>query len=85
MCHRTHGPKINKHDAVVSVIARALETRGYKVHVEPKIQTNFVMRKPDIMAKLGITALIIDTQVVNNRSALMRLTLGKLSTTTSSI
>ncbi|KMQ85019.1 reverse transcriptase [Lasius niger] len=69
-CHRTHGPRINRHDTVVSVIARALETTGYEVHVEPKIQTDIGMRKPDIVAKLEVTALIIDAQVVNDQISL---------------
>lgn len=40
---------------------------GYKVHLEPKIQSNKGLKKPDIIAKLGTTAIIIDAQVINDK------------------
>lgn len=49
-CHRTHGSRIKRHDAVASILARALETNGYTVYNEPKMQTESGARKPDIVA-----------------------------------
>lgn len=66
-CHRTHGGRIKRHDAVVSYVSRSLVTQGYKVSVEPKIVTEADTRKLDIIAKLGITTLVLDAQVVNDQ------------------
>lgn len=66
-CHRTHGAHIKRHDAIASYVCRSLEVQGYKVAVEPKINTDAGVRKPDIIGKLGMTALILDAQVVNDQ------------------
>lgn len=66
-CHRTHGPRIKRHDSVVTYIAAGLEKQEYRVAIEPKFQTEAGLRKPDIVAWLGVTALVIDAQVVNDQ------------------
>lgn len=66
-CHRTHGPRIKRHDAIASYIARSLEKQEYRVVVEPEFVTDRGKRKPDIIAWLGVTALVIDAQVVNDQ------------------
>jgi len=35
--------------------------------VEPRIKTEQGVRKPDIVAKLGITAVVLDAQIVNDQ------------------
>lgn len=52
---------------MASYIARNLEKQEYTVNVEPKIETDEGIRKPDIVAKRGETALIIDAQIVNDQ------------------
>lgn len=66
-CHRTHGPRIKRHDALASFIAASLERQEYRVVVEPKFQIDEGFRKPDIVEWLGVTALVIDAQVVNDQ------------------
>lgn len=66
-CHRTHGGRIKRHDAIVSYVCRSLEVKGYEVSVEPRLQTSVGLRKPDIVAKLGMTAVVIDAQIVNDQ------------------
>lgn len=69
-CHRTHGGRIKRHDAMVSFVCRSLRTQGYQVSVEPRIDSDIGVRKPDIVAKMGITALVLDAQVVNDQISL---------------
>jgi len=66
-CHRTHGVRIKRHDAVVSYIAQSMGRQEFEVDVEPKIKTANELRKPDILIKMGQTALVIDAQVVNDQ------------------
>lgn len=66
-CHRTHGPRIKRHNAVAAYVARALSRQEYTVAEEPEIRTTLGLRKPDIVAKLGQTVLVIDAQVVNDQ------------------
>lgn len=69
-CHRTHSGRIKRHDALASYVCRSLQTQGYEVFVEPKIKSSLGLRKPDIVAKMGVTALVIDAQVVGDQTNL---------------
>lgn len=66
-CHRTHGARVSRHDAVTAYVSKTLSSRGYEVSVEPRIQSAIGVRKPDIVAKLGVTAIVVDAQVVNDQ------------------
>lgn len=66
-CHRTHGPRIKRHDALVIYAVRALEAKNYEVHVEPKLTTQLGVRKPDIIATKENFAIVIDAQVINDQ------------------
>lgn len=59
--------RIRRHDAAVSYVCRALETRGYEVRVEPRIEIGAKVRKPDVISKLGTTAVVIDGQIINDQ------------------
>nr|XP_012215484.1 PREDICTED: uncharacterized protein LOC105667926 [Linepithema humile] len=65
-CHKTHGPRIKRHNAVTAYVIQDLRKQEYLVEIEPQIRTATELRKPDIIAKLGQTALLIDAQVVND-------------------
>lgn len=41
--------------------------QGYTVSVEPRLQTDVGLRKLDLVAKMGVTALVLDAQVVNDQ------------------
>lgn len=71
-CHRTHGPRIKRHDALVSYVTRALESSSFRTCVEPKIETAMGLRKPDIIAIKGNRGLVIDAQVINDQWCLDR-------------
>lgn len=60
----------SRHDAIVSFVSRLLEVQGYDVSVEPRIKSDRGLRKPDIVAKLGVTAFVLDAQVVNDQISL---------------
>jgi len=51
-------------------VGRGLIRQGYTVDEEPKIQTDVGLRKPDIVAKMGRTLLVLDAQVINDQIAL---------------
>jgi len=51
----------------VSYIAQRLERQGSAVEIEPKIKTDNGIRKPDLIVKMGQTALVVDAQVVNDQ------------------
>lgn len=69
-CHRTHGFRINRHNAVCSYIIRGLINRNEEVFVEPNISVGDSHLKPDIIVKRGDTAAIVDVQVVNDYTEL---------------
>lgn len=63
-CHRTHGPRIARHDAVVKYVKRNLENRGYQTTIEPIIRLpNGTTAKPDIVACKDRTVWVLDAQV----------------------
>lgn len=64
-CHRTHKARIERHDAITAYIKRALYKKCEKVEEEPRFNTTDGIRKPDLVAKRGTTALVIDAQVVS--------------------
>lgn len=66
VCPRTHGARIERHDAVIKYIKRNLRTKGYEVAVEPRLMTTQGDRKPDLVAVRDRKALIIDAQVVTD-------------------
>ena len=64
--------RIQRHDAIVKYIGRGIVRSGYDVSYEPKLQTAEGLRKPDIVAVIGRTAMIVDAQVVSEQSNLNR-------------
>lgn len=71
-CHRTHGTRITRHDAVASYVERSLRKREYEVTAEPQFRVDGALRKPDLVAVKGVTALVIDAQVVGEQENLRR-------------
>lgn len=69
-CHRTHGGRVKRHDAVLAYLQRRIKRSGYTVHTEPHIPTAVGIRKPDIVAILGHTGIIVDAQVVSEQTDL---------------
>lgn len=69
-CHRTHAARIRRHDAVLNYVERKICSGGYKVEREPRYMTALGLRKPDIVATLGQTAVILDAQVVSEQTNL---------------
>lgn len=63
-CHRTHGGRIERHNALVNATAKKLSSIGYKVEIEKQYRTNEGVRKPDITAKRDNKVIILDAQVV---------------------
>lgn len=66
VCHRTHGPRIKRHDAITKFIGRNVTKIGYELIVEPKLSTEEGLRKPDLIAVSSATAVVIDAQVTND-------------------
>ena len=67
-CPRTHGPRIARHDKLVSLLVKQLSNAGYTVQSELRIKTSAGLRKPDILAyKKNMVAWILDvTGVADN-------------------
>jgi len=51
-------------------VGRNLIRQSYTVEEKPKIQTEAGLRKPDIVAKMGRTLVVLDAQVVNDQVSL---------------
>lgn len=65
-CHRTHRSRIKRHDAIVAYVKRTLMTKSSLVDEEPHfVSTTHGLRKPDLIAVLGDSALCLDAQVVS--------------------
>lgn len=69
-CHRTHGGRILRHNAVYKQIGGALATKGWDVEYEPHVHSEAGLRKPDIVAKKGGRGIVLDAQVVSGRPSL---------------
>ncbi|KAL0103807.1 hypothetical protein PUN28_017844 [Cardiocondyla obscurior] len=69
-CHRTHNARIQRHNAIVKYLARNIYKGGYRVYNEPRYNTELGLRKPDLVAVLGETAVVIDAQVVSEQTKL---------------
>jgi hypothetical protein len=72
MCHRTHGGRILRHDAVAKTLAVNLQRRGFVVSREPVFQTAEGRRKPDILVHRDGVARMLDVQVVSGGPSLRR-------------
>ena len=49
VCPRTHGPRIARHDRVLSEVAKVFSRLGYQCTVEPHLRTPVGLRKPDLV------------------------------------
>ncbi|CAL7932962.1 unnamed protein product [Xylocopa violacea] len=67
ICHRTSDARVRRHDALVAYVQRSLANQGYDAIKEPHINTSEGLRKPDIIATLGQTAIVLDAQVVGEQ------------------
>lgn len=71
VCYRTHAARIERHNAIASYIKRAALDRKYeRVDEEPRFITSEGLRKPDLIAKRGEMAIVIDAQVVSEQTDL---------------
>lgn len=64
-CHRTHGGRIERHNAVARVIAKSLRAKGFVVTEERVYATPAGARKPDIIARGPDNVHVIDCQIVS--------------------
>lgn len=64
-CHRTHGGRILRHDAITNKVAELLMQKGYKVEREKIFKTSAGNRKPDLIASKGERVCILDAQIVS--------------------
>lgn len=69
-CHRTHAGRIRRHDAILNYMERKICSCGYRVEREPRFMTAMGLRKPDVVAVLGQTAVVLDAQVVSEQTNL---------------
>lgn len=69
-CHRTHAGRIRRHDAILNYMERRIRSGGYTIFREPRYQTGLGIRKPDLVAILGRTAVVVDAQVVSEQTDL---------------
>ncbi|KAK7869434.1 hypothetical protein R5R35_008162 [Gryllus longicercus] len=69
-CHRTHGGRVKRHDAVCRVIAAGLRRGGYRVEEEPVVPTREGNRKPDLVCQKDEFVKVIDAQIVSGVGSL---------------
>lgn len=61
---------MKRHDAIVAYLKRAVCKNCEEVDKEPHIQTAEGLPKPDLVAKHGKTAMVVDAQVVSEQTNL---------------
>ena len=66
MCGRTHGDRMNRHNAVNKKLTKELTKRGYQTRVEPPITTPAGLRKPDLVAFKGGVCMAIDVTIIGD-------------------
>ena len=71
-CPRTHAGRVSRHNAVAAYIKRALVQKDFRVEEEPHYRLEGQLRKPDLVAKKGQLAIILDAQVVSEQTDLRR-------------
>jgi hypothetical protein len=59
-CSGSHSQRVDRHDAVVTMMDKALRAGGHRTWVEHHFLTDTERLKPDIVARVGDTAHIID-------------------------
>ncbi|KAK2575344.1 hypothetical protein KPH14_012788, partial [Odynerus spinipes] len=64
-CHRTHGGRILRHNAICRTMASGLRRAGWTVHEEPMYVTAEGTRKPDLVCERGGQVAVVDSQVVS--------------------
>uniref|UniRef100_A0ABD2XB93 Reverse transcriptase n=1 Tax=Trichogramma kaykai TaxID=54128 RepID=A0ABD2XB93_9HYME len=69
-CHRTHGGRILRHDAICRIAVSSLRQLGWSVRQEPHFHTREGLRKPDIVAVKDQVVKVIDAQVISASSSL---------------
>jgi len=69
-CHRTHGGRVKRHDAVANTAAAALRSAGWTVEQEPVLDTDEGRRKPDLVCSKGGEVHVVDAQIVSGATSL---------------
>lgn len=69
-CHRTHGGRVKRHDAVANTLAAALRSAGWTVEQEPAFETDEGRRKPDLVCSRGGEVHVVDAQIVSGAISL---------------
>lgn len=69
-CHRTHGGRVRRHNAVAKTLAAGLRDKGWTVQEEPVFVTAEGRRKPDLVCRRGGSASVIDVQIVSGATSL---------------
>ncbi|KAK2577612.1 hypothetical protein KPH14_012895 [Odynerus spinipes] len=70
-CFRTHGGRVQRHNAVGRIVAAGLRKRGWTVHEEPVYITAEGKRKPDLVCVRDTEVHVVDTQVVSGVAPLV--------------
>lgn len=65
-CHRTHGARIRRHDAVVAYVKRKVDRTDTECWAERRLSTSTGVYKPDLILRRGTTVHILDAQVVSD-------------------
>lgn len=65
ICHRTHEPRIKRHDACIHYVCKHLG-QDFAVHKEPEFRTPNGILKPDVVLVKDNTAIVLDAQVVGD-------------------
>ena len=65
-CFRTHAARVKRHNNIVSYVQRSLEQRGFEATLEPIYKLSSGVLKPDLVAKKGERAFILDAQIVGD-------------------
>ncbi|KAL7292305.1 hypothetical protein TKK_0013910 [Trichogramma kaykai] len=65
VCHRTHGGRILRHDAICRIAMSSLRQAGWRTRENSHFHTRSRLRKPDIVADKEGVVKVVDGQIVS--------------------
>ena len=66
ICPRTHGPRIQRHNAVAKLLHNDLLAKGFALDWEPLFKIATGNLKPDIIARIAEEAYILDVSIISD-------------------
>lgn len=67
VCHATHFFRIARHDAILRLLTREFDNRGFSCFIEPVYRVPAGTFKPDLVAYSSSQVVVVDVQIINDQ------------------